>query len=96
MGSSKSNKIELSKLQKKIEQLESKNAKLEAEKIKAEAKISKTARVEKVAKDSSKETLKEIKELRRKLMAKSMKKENIDIETIKRITGLPIDEIEKL
>lgn len=29
-------------------------------------------------------------------MAKSMKKENIDIETIKRITGLPIDEIEKL
>ena len=67
LGSSKSNKIELSKLQKKIEQLESKNAKLEAEKIKAEAKISKTARVEKVAKDSSKETLKEIKELRRKL-----------------------------
>ena len=29
-------------------------------------------------------------------MAKSMKKENIDIETIKRITGLTIDEIEKL
>ncbi|TXJ12679.1 hypothetical protein [Brachyspira aalborgi] len=67
LGSSKSNKIELSKLQKKIEQLESKNAKLEAEKIKAEAKISKTARVERVAKDSSKETLKEIKELRKKL-----------------------------
>ena len=67
LGSSKSNKSELSKLQKKIEQLESKNAKLEAEKIKAEAKISKTARVEKVAKDSSKETLKEIKELRKKL-----------------------------
>ena len=37
--------MELSKLQKKIEQLESKNTKLEAEKIKAEAKISKTARV---------------------------------------------------
>ena len=32
----------------------------------------------------------------RKLMAKSMKKENIDIETIKRITGLHIEEIEKL
>ena len=29
-------------------------------------------------------------------MAKSMKKENIDIETIKRITCLTIDEIEKL
>ena len=29
-------------------------------------------------------------------MAKSMKKENIDIEIIKRITGLTIDEIEKL
>ena len=29
-------------------------------------------------------------------MAKSMKKENIDIETIKRITGLTIDEIKKL
>ena len=40
---------------------------MEAEKIKAEAKISKTARVERVAKDSSKETLKEIKELRKKL-----------------------------
>ena len=47
--------------------MESKNAKLEAEKIKAEAKISKRARVERVAKDSSKETLKEIKELRKKL-----------------------------
>ena len=30
------------------------------------------------------------------LLAKSMKKENIDIETIKRITGLSIDEIKKL
>ena len=30
------------------------------------------------------------------LLAKSMKKENIDIETIKRITGLTIEEIEKL
>ena len=29
-------------------------------------------------------------------MAKSMKKENIDIETIKRITGLSIEEIRKL
>mgnify|MGYP004633345201 CR=1 FL=1 len=29
-------------------------------------------------------------------MAKSMKKENIDIETIKRITGLTVDEIKKL
>ena len=29
-------------------------------------------------------------------MAIAMKKENIDIETIKRITGLPIEEIEKL
>ena len=29
-------------------------------------------------------------------IAKSMKKENIDIETIKRITGLTIKEIEKL
>ena len=29
-------------------------------------------------------------------MAKSMKKENIDIEIIKRITGLSIEEIEKL
>ena len=29
-------------------------------------------------------------------MAKSMKKENIDIEIIKRITGLTIDEIKKL
>ena len=30
------------------------------------------------------------------MIAKSMKKENIDIETIKRITGLSIEEIEKL
>ena len=30
------------------------------------------------------------------MIAKSMKKENIDIETIKRITGLSIDEIKKL
>ena len=29
-------------------------------------------------------------------MAKSMKKENIDIELIKKITGLTIDEINKL
>ena len=29
-------------------------------------------------------------------IAKSMKKENIDIETIKRITGLTLEEIEKL
>ena len=29
-------------------------------------------------------------------MAKSMKKENIDIEVIKRITGLTSEEIEKL
>ena len=29
-------------------------------------------------------------------MTKSMKKENIDIETIKKITGLTIDEIKKL
>ena len=29
-------------------------------------------------------------------MAKSMKKENIDIETIKRIMGLTVDEIKKL
>ena len=29
-------------------------------------------------------------------IAKSMKAENIDIETIKRITGLPIEEIKKL
>ena len=29
-------------------------------------------------------------------MAKSMKKENIDIELIKKITGLTIDEIKKL
>ncbi|TXJ57557.1 hypothetical protein [Brachyspira aalborgi] len=29
-------------------------------------------------------------------MAKSMKKENIDIELIKKITGLTIDKIEKL
>ena len=29
-------------------------------------------------------------------MAKSMKTENIDIETIKRITGLTIEEIKKL
>ena len=29
-------------------------------------------------------------------IAKSMKKENIDIKTIKRITGLTIDEIRKL
>ena len=30
------------------------------------------------------------------IIAKSMKKENIDIETIKRITGLTVDEIKKL
>lgn len=36
------------------------------------------------------------KEEERKLMVKLMKKENIDIETIKRITGLHIEEIEKL
>ena len=29
-------------------------------------------------------------------MAKSMKKENIDIELIKKITGLTIDEIKKI
>ena len=35
-------------------------------------------------------------EKRNYTIAKSMKKENIDIETIKRITGLTIKEIKKL
>ncbi len=62
--SEKSNKSELDKLQKKIKLLERKNAKLEAEKIKAEEKISKTTKIEK---DSLRDSIKEIKELRKKL-----------------------------
>ena len=42
------------------------------------------------------EGIKEGMEKRNYTIAKSMKKENIDIETIKRITGLTIKEIEKL
>ena len=42
------------------------------------------------------EGIKEGIEKRNYTIAKSMKKENIDIETIKRITGLTIKEIEKL
>lgn len=62
--SEKSSKSELDKLQKKIKLLERKNAKLEAEKIKAEEKISKTTKIEK---DSLRDSIKEIKELRKKL-----------------------------
>ena len=66
--SEKSSKSELDKLQKKIKLLERKNAKLEAEKIKAEEKISKTAKIEKDSlKDSLRDSIKEIKELRKKL-----------------------------
>ena len=43
-----------------------------------------------------KEGIKEGRKEERISMAKSMKKENIDIETIKRITGLTVDEIKKL
>ena len=42
------------------------------------------------------EGIKEGIEKRNYTIAKSMKKENIDIETIKRITGLTIKEIKKL
>ena len=42
------------------------------------------------------EGIKEGIEKRNYTIAKSMKKENIDIEIIKRITGLTIDEIKKL
>ena len=42
------------------------------------------------------EGIKEGIEKRNYTIAKSMKKENIDIETIKRITGLSIKEIKKL
>ena len=64
LETSKSNKSELTKLQKRIELLESKNAKLEAEKIKAQEKSSKSSQIDKnVLKDS----INEIKELRKKL-----------------------------
>ena len=46
--------------------------------------------------DKRREGIKEGIEKRNYTIAKSMKKENIDIETIKRITGLTIKEIEKL
>ena len=47
-------------------------------------------------KEGKAEGIKEGMEKRNYTIAKSMKKENIDIETIKRITGLTIKEIEKL
>ena len=47
-------------------------------------------------KEGKAEGIKEGMENRNYTIAKSMKKENIDIETIKRITGLTIKEIEKL
>ena len=47
-------------------------------------------------KEGKAEGIKEGIEKRNYTIAKSMKKENIDIETIKRITGLTIKEIEKL
>ena len=46
--------------------------------------------------EKRREGIKEGIEKRNYTIAKSMKKENIDIETIKRITGLTIKEIEKL
>ena len=64
LETSKSNKSELTKLQKRIELLESKNAKLEAEKIKAQEKSSKSAQIDK---DALKDSINEIKELRKKL-----------------------------
>ena len=47
-------------------------------------------------KDGFEEGIKEGRHAEQISIAKSMKKENIDIETIKRITGLTIKEIEKL
>ncbi|WP_432632642.1 hypothetical protein [Brachyspira sp.] len=47
-------------------------------------------------KDGFEEGIKEGEKNKTILLAKSMKKENIDIKTIKRITGLTIKEIEKL
>ena len=64
LETSKSNKSELEKLQKRIELLESKNAKLESEKIKAQEKISKSSQTDK---DALKNSINEIKELRKKL-----------------------------
>ena len=64
LETSKSNKSELEKLQKRIKLLESKNAKLESEKIKAQEKISKSAQIDK---DALKNSINEIKELRKKL-----------------------------
>ena len=64
LETSKSNKSELEKLQKRIKLLESKNAKLEAEKIKAQEKISKSSQTDK---DALKNSINEIKELRKKL-----------------------------
>ena len=46
--------------------------------------------------EKRREGIKEGIEKRNYTIAKSMKKENIDIETIKRITGLTIKEIKKL
>ena len=46
--------------------------------------------------DFKEEGLKEGKHAEQISIAKSMKSENIDIETIKRITGLTIEEINKL
>ena len=47
-------------------------------------------------KDGFEEGIKEGEKNKAILIAKSMKKENIDIKTIKRITGLSLKEIEKL
>ncbi len=47
-------------------------------------------------KDERREGIKEGEKNKAISMAKSMKKENIDIELIKKITGLTIDEINKL
>lgn len=87
--SEKSNKSELDKLQKKIKLLERKNAKLEAEKIKAEEKISKTAKIEKDSlKDSLRDSIKEIKELRKKLKESEEERKELTFKLKEAITEL--------
>lgn len=90
--SAKSNRGELDKLQKKIKLLERKNTKLEAEKIKAEEKISKTAKAAKIEKDS----IKEIKELRKKLKISEEERKELTLKLKEAIEELKNSQKNKL
>ena len=89
----KSNKSKLDKLQKRIELLERKNAKLEAEKIKTEEKSSKRVQIDK---DSLKNSIKEIKELRKKLKESEEERKELTYKLKEAITQLKNNKKNKL